>query len=106
MQGEIKAGEIQEYESSTSEDTVVVLKRITFWDKYAIWLLTGSLVIVSGGILGVYAMRRRKVGQEVVPERNREYAPRFCLECGKPLRRGSKYCLVCGTPTRRRSALF
>jgi hypothetical protein len=26
--------------------------------------------------------------------------PRFCLQCGKPLRPGRKFCLACGAPTR------
>jgi len=29
------------------------------------------------------------------------YTPKFCLQCGKPLRAGSKFCLECGAPTRR-----
>jgi len=43
--------------------------------------------------------------QETKPPRSiplTQYAPRFCLQCGKRLRAGSKFCLSCGAPIRKR----
>lgn len=30
------------------------------------------------------------------------YTPKFCLQCGKPLRANAKFCLECGAPARKR----
>jgi predicted amidophosphoribosyltransferase len=41
----------------------------------------------------------------VKPEEEREkkiVEPKFCGQCGKPLRAGSKFCLECGAPIRKR----
>jgi hypothetical protein len=39
--------------------------------------------------------------EEKIPKPEKALSsPKFCLQCGKPLRAGRKFCLSCGAPTR------
>lgn len=39
--------------------------------------------------------------EEKISEPEKTFHPKFCLQCGKPLRENARFCLECGAPTRK-----
>lgn len=77
----ISSGETQEYSLNISGTTVTSIRRVTWWDRYQLWILFGAVLVVGGAGAGVYAsrhskdssrLRRRKAGSRLASPRVKE----------------------------------
>lgn len=66
---------------------------------YLAFAIIGSV----GTVLGYRKLESKYKEDRSKPAIIAEYPrPKFCLQCGKPLRPESKFCLECGAPTKKR----
>jgi hypothetical protein len=101
----VNSGEQQVFQAKAqSESGVVEIATAPsssgFWGRF--WPFIIGSVAIGGLAASLVAMRHAKRRSKPSGIGGQEgYVPKFCLQCGAPLRSGSKFCLRCGARARR-----